>query len=115
METGRYGIEYEDLRVGMGRTIGRWDSVLVDVATRLHRGDDVGEATRQKIELFRRDTVAGLRYGIVGMRVGGRRLIKCPPHLGYGEKGVPPLIPPNALLFFEVEAVEHLVRGKRSV
>jgi hypothetical protein len=85
----------------------------------LHRGDAVrwdrpwGLLTRARLEddgstLFttlrvdREQMFAGLFYGVDGMRVGGTRLLRVAPHLGYGEKGVPGIIPPSALLDVEV-------------
>jgi FKBP-type peptidyl-prolyl cis-trans isomerase len=41
--------------------------------------------------------------GVRGMRVGGTRRLIVPPSLGYGAKGVPGLIPPNATLTFDIE------------
>jgi FKBP-type peptidyl-prolyl cis-trans isomerase len=45
------------------------------------------------IDLGRRESIAGLRYGIPGMRVGGTREIVISPHLAYGEVGIPGRIP----------------------
>jgi FKBP-type peptidyl-prolyl cis-trans isomerase len=47
--------------------------------------------------------IAGFDQGLVGMRVGGTRLLIIPSALGYGAAGVPGLIPPNSGLVFSVE------------
>ncbi|XP_065176396.1 FK506-binding protein 2-like [Sycon ciliatum] len=51
-------------------------------------------------------TIAGFDQGVVGMCIGEKRMVTVPPHLGYGEKGHPPAIPPSATLKFEIELVE---------
>jgi peptidylprolyl isomerase len=47
--------------------------------------------------------MTGWDVGFEGMRVGGKRRLFIPYHLGYGGKGNPPAIPARADLIFDVE------------
>lgn len=49
-------------------------------------------------ELGRRRPIAGVEKSLYGMRKHGYREVLVSPHLAYGEKGIPGLVPPNALL-----------------
>ncbi|MFY9943016.1 MAG: FKBP-type peptidyl-prolyl cis-trans isomerase, partial [Desulfobacterales bacterium] len=44
--------------------------------------------------------------GVPGMRVGGKRRLTVPSHLGYGPKGAGEHVPPTADLIIDVELLE---------
>jgi hypothetical protein len=58
------------------------------------------------VKLGAQQVIPGFEQGILGMRKGEKRTVTIPPSLGYGERGAGGVIPPNATLIFELEAVE---------
>jgi peptidylprolyl isomerase len=61
------------------------------------RGDTFG------FSLGAGQVIAGWDQGVAGMRLGGRRRITIPPHLGYGARGAGGVIAPNETLVFVVD------------
>ena len=55
-----------------------------------------------RIVLGKRHAIPGIEQSLFGMKPGGYRKIKISPHLAYREKGIPGLIPANALLTVEI-------------
>ena len=49
--------------------------------------------------------IQGWDQGIPGMKVGGRRRITIPAHLGYGSRGAGGVIKPNETLVFVVDLI----------
>ena len=84
-------------------------SVAVHYTGRLEDGtvfDSSAERAPIRFVLGAREVIRGWDEGIHGMAVGQRRQLVIPPQLGYGARGAPPVIPPNALLHFDVELMD---------
>ena len=75
----------------------------LDNGTMFDNSRDAGHALSFKIGMGQ--VIKGFEHDIVDMKVDDVRKITIPPELGYGKKGQPPVIPPNATLHFEVELV----------
>ncbi|HLJ12393.1 MAG TPA: family 16 glycoside hydrolase [Planctomycetaceae bacterium] len=108
--TTNSGLSYVDIVVGKGNVVAAGANVVVHYTGRLADGKKFdstrdGEASRP-IAISLQEVILGWREGIPGMRIGGRRKLVIPAKLGYGEKGAGNVIPPDAMLIFDVEMVE---------
>jgi hypothetical protein len=74
------------------------------------RLEDDGATLFTEIRVNRGRLINGLFYGLDGMRVGGTRRLEMAPHLAYGERGVPGVIRPLAVLTAEVTILEAASR-----
>ena len=105
------GLYIEDLVEGRGLSARSGHVVVVHYTGWLPNGEqfdstsDAGEARSFQLGA-RRDVIAGWEEGVTGMRIGGKRRLVVPPNLGYGSRGVPGAIPPNATLVYEFELVD---------
>ena len=105
------GIKSEDIAIGSGKEAKSDDYVLVEIHWFLNKGEEVKllqcyPDNQLTFNLNSRDTLPGLRYGIVGMLEGGIRKLKISPHLAFGEKGIEDKIPPNAVIICNVKLLK---------
>lgn len=102
------GIEIRDIALGDGQEAQIGKTAVFNLRTFLHRGEEIFlyPEPRVKIDLRGRPCIAGLLKGIIGMHVGGKRILIIGPHLAYGAEGLPGKVPANALLRCEVELLE---------
>jgi FKBP-type peptidyl-prolyl cis-trans isomerase len=52
--------------------------------------------------LGKRQAIPGIEHALAGMKAGGYRKVRVSPHLGYRDRGLPGLIPANAVLIVEL-------------
>jgi FKBP-type peptidyl-prolyl cis-trans isomerase len=97
------GLVIEETKLGAGVAAHRGDRVTVRYSGFLNRGDAFQTDVTTSFTLGERNVIAGLEHGLEGMRVGGIRKLRVSPHLAYRDTGIPGVIPPNAVLVFEIE------------
>ncbi|MBC7428015.1 MAG: FKBP-type peptidyl-prolyl cis-trans isomerase [Bacteriovorax sp.] len=54
--------------------------------------------------------IRGWDLGLAGMKVGGKRVLFVPAHLGYGERQIGQFIKPHSNLLFHIELLDVLTR-----
>ncbi len=103
-------LKVEVLEKGSGTRVDNEDVVSVHYVGRLEDGTkfdssiDRGESF--SFTLGAGEVISGWDQGVLGMQVGEKRRLTIGPALGYGENGVPGVIPPDSVLIFEVELLE---------
>ena len=122
------GVKFEDIYLGEGELIREgniftadcklfYNGLPVDMPTgnsysvTLNDGGD-GKSSDSNIIIASYSTqdkdqedLTGLMKGMKGLRVGGRRKIVVPPALAFGDRGLPPYIPPNANVLYDVKLI----------
>jgi FKBP-type peptidyl-prolyl cis-trans isomerase len=101
------GVQYWEIKEGLGPLAKSGDHVKVHYTGWLITGKkfDSSVDANQPYEftLGQGEVIRGWDEGVVGMKVGGKRQLRIPPELAYGENGHPPQVPPNATLIFDVQ------------
>jgi peptidylprolyl isomerase len=102
-------LKFEDIVVGVGISPKPGQDVTVHYTGTLENGAkfdsslDRGQPFTFTIGVGQ--VIKGWDEGVMTMKVGGKRKLIIPPHLGYGSRSAGP-IPPNSTLIFEVELLE---------
>jgi peptidylprolyl isomerase len=101
------GLGYVEIVEGTGAWPKTGDTVSVHYTGWLKSGTkfDSSHDRGQPLEfpIGRGRVIKGWDEGVGTMKVGGKRKLIIPAHLGYGESGAGGVIPPGATLIFEVE------------
>ena len=116
-DSGIKELQKQDVTVGSGAEARPGRPVVVHYTGWLYdagKGDKRGnkfDSSKDHGEPFQfnlgaKEVIPGWDEGVAGMKVGGKRVLTIPPHMGYGARGAGGVIPPNATLVFEVELLD---------
>jgi peptidylprolyl isomerase len=101
------GLGYVDLVEGTGPRPKKGDTVRVHYTGWLKSGakfdSSLDRGTPFEFPIGTGRVIRGWDEGVMEMKVGGKRKLIIPAHLGYGDRGAGGVIPPGATLIFEVE------------
>lgn len=110
MERTESGLYFRDEVVGDGTELQQGQDAVLHYTGfhpdgRSFDSSQGGSPFRVRIGVGR--VIQGWDEGVPGMREGGRRILVIPPELAYGREGAGGgVIPPNAVLVFQVDLVE---------
>ncbi len=99
----------DDVTPGTGAAVAAGDTVVVHYVGSLQNGQEFDNSHRRgqpyTFTVGRGQVIAGWDQGLVGMQVGGKRVLVIPPALAYGDRAQGG-IPRNSTLVFAIELLE---------
>lgn len=103
------GLTYWDIEPGAGEPVMKGKIVKIRYKGWNQAGKEFANSTTYGepsiFKLGEGQVIQGWEQGVEGMRVGGKRQLRIPPELAYGNTGREPSIPPNSTLTFEIELI----------
>ncbi|XP_034018099.1 inactive peptidyl-prolyl cis-trans isomerase FKBP6 [Thalassophryne amazonica] len=114
---GDGGILKEVVQAGEGPLVPQHASVLFHFSVFLEYSDQPFDTnTHMKyprmLKLGRDITLAGLEIGLLTMQSGEFARFLFAPQYAYGTMGLPPIVPPAAVILYEVHMIDFLDSGK---
>ena len=101
------GLRYVDTAPGTGESPMTGQRVVVHYTGMLEDGTKFDSSLDRgqpfQFNIGTGQVIKGWDEGLMTMKVGGKRRLIIPPDLGYGARGAGGVIPPNAILIFDVE------------
>jgi FKBP-type peptidyl-prolyl cis-trans isomerase FkpA len=103
------GLTYWDIQVGAGEPAVKGKIVKIRYKGWNPAGKEFANSSTfgepSIFKLGEGQVIQGWDQGVEGMNVGGKRQLRVPPELAYGNAGREPSIPPNSTLTFEIELI----------
>ena len=101
-----YRMVIDDVKSGVGEEVQEGDTVAVHYVGTLQNGQEFDNSRKRgepfEFKVGEGMVIEGWDKGLVGMKVGGQRVLVIPPEMAYGEQGIGP-IPGGATLVFSIE------------
>jgi FKBP-type peptidyl-prolyl cis-trans isomerase len=106
-QTMSNGLQIEDIKIGEGSEVKKFDIVTVNYTGTLEDGTKFDSSlnpgrTPYRFTVGAGQVIKGWDEGLMGMKVGGKRKLTIPPELGYGSRDNGP-IPANSTLIFDID------------
>ncbi len=102
------GLQYKVAKAGAGKSPKATDTVTVHYAGWLTNGTPFDSSYKrgQPASFPLNRVISGWTEGLQLMKEGGATTFVIPAKLGYGSRGAPPIIGPDATLVFHVELIK---------
>lgn len=109
LKPGPGGLRSKVLKEGSGAKPAKGAAVKVRYSLTLPDGRELDRSGPEpfSFQLGMGKVIPGFDLAVADMRPGERRVVAIPPELAYGERGAGGVVPPNAVLVFELELVGY--------